>query len=67
MTIIEMLNNLTRSARDRKIGGVCGGIAEATETPSWVWRAAFIISVAFGGLGVFAYVVLWFFMPPARD
>jgi phage shock protein PspC (stress-responsive transcriptional regulator) len=31
-----------------------------------MWRAGFVLSVPFGGLGVIAYLVLWYFMPPSK-
>lgn len=59
--------NLTLNEDDRKIGGVCGGLAKVSEVPSWLWRAIFLISVFFGGFGVIAYLILWFCMPSAPD
>jgi phage shock protein C len=64
MDVKQTLNRLTRSDTDRMIGGVCGGIAEATEIPAWVCRAAFVFLLLAFGTGVLLYLVLWFFMPP---
>jgi phage shock protein C len=67
MAIDDALNKMVRSKADQRIFGICGGLAHATGTPSWVWRAGFVISVFLGGLGVFAYLVLWIFMPAPKE
>jgi phage shock protein PspC (stress-responsive transcriptional regulator) len=66
MAIRDTLNKIALSKTDRKVFGVCGGLAHATDTPSWVWRAGFAMSLPFGGLGAFAYLVLWYFMPSPK-
>jgi phage shock protein PspC (stress-responsive transcriptional regulator) len=61
---------LTRSTSDRKIGGVCGGIAEyfgVDPTPIrllWV-----ILSILCGAVigGVIAYLLAWLIIPRASD
>ena len=55
--------DLRRSQRDSVIAGVCGCLGEYTPMPTWMWRALFILSIFFGGLGVLAYIVLWICMP----
>ncbi len=67
MTIVDTLNKIVRSKTDRKVFGICGGLAHATDTPSWVWRAGFVISIFFGGLGLISYLVLWIFMPAPKE
>lgn len=67
MAVADTLNKIVRSKTDRKIFGICGGLAHATDTPSWVWRAGFAISIFFGGLGVIAYLVLRIFMPSPKE
>ena len=32
------LKNLKKSHTDKMLGGVCGGLANATALPSWLWR-----------------------------
>ena len=59
------VNLLRRSADDRWLGGVCGGIALSTGLPSWVWRLFFTVLVLFAGTGVLVYLLLWFFVPLA--
>ncbi|MDH7514199.1 MAG: PspC domain-containing protein [Clostridiales bacterium] len=61
------LRELTKSARDKKIAGVCGGFGESTPLPAWLWRVVFLTSLFFGGIGLIAYVILWICMPPAKQ
>src|SRR5512141_3069359 len=65
---VAAINALRRSARDRWIAGVCGGIARATGVDSWVWRLLFVLLMLCGGVGLVLYVLLWIFVPsdPAR-
>jgi phage shock protein PspC (stress-responsive transcriptional regulator) len=60
---LAALNALRRSAADRWIGGVCGGIARATGVDAWIWRLLFALLALFGGTGVVLYVLLWIFVP----
>ena len=57
------LKKLAKSKKDRWIGGVCGGFGEHTPIPSWLYRVFFVILFFFSGVGLFAYVLLWIFMP----
>lgn len=61
------LRGLRKSAKDKKIAGVCGGFGENTPIPSWLWRAAFVISLFAGGMGLIAYIILWVCMPGAKS
>src|ERR1700681_2106752 len=59
---------LTRSVIDRKLAGVCGGIAEYLAVDSTAIRVAWIVLTVVPGavvLGLVAYVVAWFIMPPS--
>jgi phage shock protein PspC (stress-responsive transcriptional regulator) len=62
---MRALNVLRRSADDRWLGGVCGGIAEITGMPSWIWRLFFSLLAIFGGTGILVYVLFWIFIPLA--
>lgn len=57
------INAMRRSLHDRWIGGVCGGLARSTGLESWLWRLLFALTLFAGGLGLFAYLLLWIFMP----
>ncbi len=57
---------LTLSATDRKIGGVCGGLAEFFNVDSTVVRLFWVVlSIIPGAIicGVIAYLVAWLIMP----
>jgi phage shock protein PspC (stress-responsive transcriptional regulator) len=59
---------LLRSTTDRKIGGVCGGLAEYFGVDSTVMRVAAAILAIYPGAvicGVLAYVIGWLVIPPA--
>jgi len=59
----DPLRNFYRSKNDRWLGGVCGGLAELTDIPSWVWRLLFCLVALFAGFGVILYILLWIFVP----
>lgn len=55
---------LTRSRTDRKIAGVCGGVAEYLRVDPTLVRVAFVaVSVITGGAFLLAYVVALVVMP----
>ncbi len=57
---------LTLSATDRKIGGVCGGLAGFFGVDSTVVRLLWVVLSIFPGAiicGVIAYLVAWLIMP----
>jgi phage shock protein PspC (stress-responsive transcriptional regulator) len=57
---------LTRSRTDRKIAGVCGGLAEYLNVDSTVMRLLWaILTIVPGAIvcGILAYLVAWFIMP----
>jgi phage shock protein PspC (stress-responsive transcriptional regulator) len=60
------LNQFRRSLGDRWLGGVCGGIAQVTGTPSWVWRLVFLFGLVFAGCGLALYLLLWILVPPEQ-
>lgn len=60
---IAGLNRLRRSQTDRWIGGVCGGLAAATELDAWFWRFLFTLLLFVGGSGLLLYILLWIFVP----
>ena len=53
-----------RTASDRMIAGVCGGLAVQFGLPTAVMRLAFVLMTLFaGGIGLVIYAVLWAVMP----
>jgi len=51
------------SDTDKKIGGVCGGIAEYLDVDSTFVRLFFVLLALLGGITVFIYIVLWIIAP----
>lgn len=60
------MKKLMKSNRDRKICGVCGGIAEYLNVDPVIVRLAAAIAVLAGGTGVMAYVIAAILMPEAE-
>lgn len=56
-----------RSARGKKVAGVCRGLSEHFQLPANAFRLAFIIATLFGGWGLFIYICLWLLMPLQED
>lgn len=54
---------LFRSTTDKKIGGVCGGLAEYFDIDPLLVRLLFIILVIVAGGGVLLYIILWIITP----
>jgi phage shock protein C len=63
----NMLQQLVRSRKDRKIAGICGGLGEHTGVPAWFWRLIFIAGVFVHGAGALVYLFVWMFMPQAKE
>jgi len=60
------LREFRRSTRDRWIGGVCGGLEDVTNVPSWTWRILFVLLALLHGVGLVLYILLWIFVPLQR-
>ena len=58
-----MTKKLCRSATDKKVGGVCGGIAEYLDIDSTVIRLAWVLFTLFVGAGLLAYIIALLVMP----
>jgi len=58
-----MEKRLHRSVTDRKIAGVCGGIAEYVGWDPTLVRVLWVVLTFLGGSGVVAYLLLWLLMP----
>lgn len=56
---------LYRSRKDRKIAGVCGGIAEYFNVDSTLIRLLFLFFFFFGGGGLLVYIICWLVVPEA--
>lgn len=58
-----MTKKLYRSLADRKIAGVCAGIADYFEIDPTVVRLLAIASLFMGGGGFVAYIIAWIIVP----
>jgi len=59
---------LFRSASDRKLGGVCGGLADYFAIDPTIVRLLVIILAIYPGaivFGLVAYAIAWVIIPPA--
>jgi phage shock protein C len=61
------MKKLYLSRTDKKIAGVCGGIAEYFEVDSTAIRLIFVILTVLTGVvpGVVVYILAWLVIPPA--
>ncbi len=51
------------SETDKKVGGVCGGIAEYFNIDSTVVRLVWLFALIMGGTGFLAYLIAWIVIP----
>ena len=62
-----MAKKLYRSRNDKKLCGVCGGLADYFGLDVNIIRVAAIVSVFFCGLGLVAYIAAAFLIPEQGD
>jgi phage shock protein PspC (stress-responsive transcriptional regulator) len=58
-----MSRKIYRSTTDKKIAGVCGGMAEYFDVDSSLIRAAWLILLLCAGSGLLAYIICWIVIP----
>jgi len=64
---MALQKKLTLSARDRKIGGVCGGIGEYLGVDPTIIRIAWVFFALFVGSGILAYLIAWILIPSGPE
>jgi phage shock protein PspC (stress-responsive transcriptional regulator) len=62
---VPITKRLMRSSRDKKIAGVCGGLAEYFEVDPTIVRVVWLLAVFFAGSGFLVYIILWIVLPVA--
>ena len=62
---VGMEKRLVRNVQDKKIAGVCAGLADYFDIDPTLVRALWILFTLLGGSGVLAYIILWVIMPEA--
>ncbi len=63
ITAMSNVKRLLRSRRDKKLGGVCAGLAEYFDLDVSLVRLAWIFFAVLGGSGVLAYILAWIVIP----
>ena len=62
-----MKKQLMRSGRDKKIAGVCAGVAHYFDMDPTIVRVIWGVLAFAYGAGVVAYIILWIIAPVATD
>jgi phage shock protein C len=57
------MKRMYRSRKDRKIAGVCGGLAEYFGIDPVIPRIALLVLVLGAGVGLLAYIICWIVIP----
>jgi phage shock protein PspC (stress-responsive transcriptional regulator) len=57
-----MAKRLTRS-KDKKIGGVCAGLANYFDIDPTIMRVLFVVIFFAGGASLLAYLIMWIIVP----
>lgn len=52
-----------RKSRDKKLAGVCGGVANYLGIDSTIVRIIWLASILFAGTGLLLYLICWLIMP----
>lgn len=55
----------TRSVSDKKIAGVCGGIAQYLDCDPTIVRIIFLLAFIGAFLGFWLYLIIWIVAPEA--
>ena len=62
-----MKKQLMRSSRDKKIAGVCAGVAHYFDIDPTIVRVIWGVLAFCYGAGIVAYIILWIIAPVASD
>jgi phage shock protein PspC (stress-responsive transcriptional regulator) len=63
MGTVAQTRRLYRSRTDRKLAGVCGGLAQYFNTDATLIRVLSVVLALLGGPGLVIYLVLWLVVP----
>lgn len=61
------MKKVYRNMTEKRIGGVCAGIADYFEMDPVLIRLLFLFSFLMGGAGIIMYLMAWFIIPPDMD
>src|SRR5215469_13418312 len=56
---------LMRSSTDKKVGGVCAGLADYFDLDPTLVRIVWLLAIFFAGTGILIYMILWIALPLA--
>ena len=62
-----MAKKLYRSRTDRKIWGVCGGLAKYFDMDPTIVRVIFVASLLCGTLGLWVYIIMAIIVPQESE
>ena len=54
---------LCRSRTNRKLAGVCGGLAQYFNADATLIRVLFVVLALLGGPGIVIYLLMWILVP----
>ena len=63
MGTVAKTRRLYRSRTDRKLAGVCGGLAQYSNIDATLIRVLFVVLALLGGPGLVIYLLMWILVP----
>ena len=60
---MDPTRKLHRSRSDRKLAGVCGGLAQFFNLDPTLIRVLFVVLAVLGGSGILIYLAMWIMVP----
>ncbi|NLB74597.1 MAG: PspC domain-containing protein [Firmicutes bacterium] len=57
------VRRLYRSRYEKKLGGVCAGLANFFQIDVTVVRLIWVLLAVFAGTGILAYIIAWIIIP----
>jgi phage shock protein C len=57
------VRKLYRSRTNRRVAGVCGGLAEHFNMDATLIRVLFVVLAILGGSGIIIYIAMWIIVP----
>lgn len=62
-----MNKRFSLSLTDKKLAGVCGGLAKYFNIDPFIVRIIFVVLLLSGSLGLWAYLLLWILAPKSEE
>ena len=60
------MKKFVRSVSDKKVAGVCAGVAKYFDLDIKIVRIIWLAAILLGGYGLLAYLILWLVMPEEK-